>query len=223
MNGLNAHQPRFAALKSSPTPFKDRKLLAMLCLAICWGGFVTLAGCGIFSPDEDPLPPVTPPAEYPILSHPENVLSALELAYTRLDSAKVTQLYDANYTGSSFDMNGSQTDLFTHDDERLHIQALASKPGIRANLDLGAPNTWDRVPSDDVSHPEWAVIQIDGVSDYRIEIFDGTDTFEAVGAAGTFQEFAFTPTVDTTSPSDTLWKIVRWKETGDSQPDPPTP
>ena len=218
---MNAHQPRFAALKSTPTFFKDRKFLALCGLTACWGGFVLLTGCGIFSPDEDPLPPDTPPAEYPILSHPENVLAALELAYTRLDSVKVTQLYDGDYRGSSTDMNGGETLDFTYADERRHIQALASTPGLIANLDLGAPQTWDRQPSDDVSHPEWAVIQIPGSTEYKVEVTEGLTTLGAIGEVGTFQEFAFTPTLDTTSPSDTLWKIIRWRETGKSEPEPP--
>jgi len=54
----------------------------------------------------------------------------------------------------------------------------------------------------------------------RVEITDGADVIVATGEGGTFQEFAFEPTLDSTSPTDTLWKIVRWKETGRSETTP---
>ena len=153
------------------------------------------------------------------------MLNALEMVYSRLDSIKVKELYDYTYTGSSNDINdpGVTIDV-THEDERRHIEALAKVPGLIAELDLGADQTWGRLPSDDPIHPEWAIVQISGALDYRVVINEpGKEPLGAVGEIGTFQEFAFAPTVDTSSPSDTLWKIVRWKETGNSEPDPRGP
>lgn len=185
------------------------------CLALAIGG------CGDDDDDDgNPLVPGPSGPDYPVLSYPEAVLTALEMAYSARDSVMYKALHDSVYTGSSIDLNdmGSTIDL-TFADEASHIAALASTPGLTAYLDLGAPGTWDRLGSDDPSHPDWAVIQIVG-SSYAVEIFDGANSVGAVGEAGTFMEFAFKPTLDTTSPSDTLWKIVRWKETGKSSPSP---
>ena len=55
-------------------------------------------------------------------------------------------------------------------------------------------------------------------SAYAIEITDGSTVTGAIGEAGTFQEFTFAPTPDTTSAADTLWRIVRWREVGKSGP-----
>ncbi|HET9252584.1 MAG TPA: hypothetical protein VFP58_10755 [Candidatus Eisenbacteria bacterium] len=127
-------------------------------------------------------------------------------------------IFDSAYTGRSFDLyDNSSTADFTYYDEVRHITALARTPGLTAYLDLGNGSTWDRLLSDDPSHPEWAIIQIVG-SQYQVEITDGPTSVGALGEPGTFQEFAFSPTLDSTSPSDTLWRIVRWRETGNSSP-----
>ena len=193
-------------------------MLAALALAAFWAALVLLAGCGILNPDGDEKDDIDNLKPYPILSFPSQVLEALELAYQRRDSVKVKDLYDSTYTGQSLDLTdpGSTIDV-TFGDEVAHVAALARASGLSAYLELGSDQTWDRLPSDDPSHPEWAVIQITG-SGYSVEIYDGANSFGAHGEAGTFLEFAFEPTLDTTSPTDTLWKIVRWKETGKSEP-----
>ena len=189
-------------------------------LAACWVSLALASGCGIFSPDEDPKPPVGPPAEYQIPSQPGYVLMNLMVAYGARDSSTYKDVYDSTYTGSSIDLNdpGTTIDL-VYEDEISHIRKLASTPGLSANLSLGPQSSWSRQISDDPSHPEWAVIQISG-SNARVEITDGAEVIVATGEGGTFQEFAFEPTLDSTSPTDTLWKIVRWKETGRSETTP---
>jgi hypothetical protein len=189
-------------------------------LAVGWGGLVALAGCGIFKPEEGDPPGGGGPIDYPTLDFPSRVLSALEIAYSNRDSVKIKELYDSTYTGQSVDLNNPSVTIgVTYGDEVAHVARLAADPDIKnAYLDLGSDASWDRLPSDDPSHPEWAVIQIVGQA-YRVEVTEGTTTYGAIGEAGTFQEFAFTPTPDPSSPSDTLWKIVRWKETGRSDPD----
>jgi hypothetical protein len=188
-------------------------------LAACWA-LTVLAGCGIFSPDEEERPPDKPPISYQIPSLPGYVLQNLTVAYGARDSVAYKDIYDSTYTGSSIDLNdnGNNIDL-VYEDEIRHIRSLAVTPGITAYLDLGPSGSWTRLSSDDPSHPEWSIIQISG-SSYRVEVVDGTTTYGAIGEGGTFQEFAFTPTPDTASPTDTLWKIVRWKETGKSNPGP---
>lgn len=189
-------------------------------MAAGWASLVLLAGCGIFNPEPGEPPGGGGPTEYPVLSFPSQVLEALEIAYERRDSVKIKELYDSTYTGQSVDLNDQGVAIqFTYPDEIHHVAVLAARPGLTANLELGGQNTWDRLPSDDPSHPEWAVIQIVGAI-YKVEIYDNPDILVAQGEGGTFQEFAFAPTLEATSPTDTLWKIVRWKETGRSDPNP---
>lgn len=180
-----------------------------------------LSGCDIFNPDGRENGGGGGQTEYPVLSFPSQVLTALEMAYERRDSTKIKELYDSTYTGQSIDLNdlGGGTIVLTYPDEVRHVAALAETPGLRSYLDLGGEASWHRLGSDDPSHPEWAVIQIAGTIQ-TIEIYDGDDYILAPGDAGTFQEFAFTPTLETTSPTDTLWKIARWKETGRSVTNP---
>jgi hypothetical protein len=177
-----------------------------------------LGGCG--DDEDNPLEPGPSSPTYPVLSHPHQVLESLEMAYQRRDSVKVKDLYDSTYTGQSMDLADPSTTLdFTYFDDVAHVAALARAPGLTAHLELGSGVTWDRLASDDPSHPDWAIIQITGAS-YNVEIYDGPNSWGAQGEAGTFLEFAFEPTPDDASPSDTLWKIVRWKETGKSSPVP---
>jgi hypothetical protein len=181
------------------------------CLALALGG------CGDDDPIDDCLNcPDDPP--YPESSTPQNVLEALERAYSQRDSVKYKELHDSSYTGQSMDLQDPGNDIdLVFADEAAHIAYLASSPGLTAYLELGNSSVWDRLPSDDPSHPDWAIIQISG-SMYRVEINDGDNSLSAVGDAGSFLEFAFSPTQDSSSPTDTLWRIVRWRETGSGSP-----
>jgi hypothetical protein len=180
-------------------------------------GFASaFAGCG--DDDENPMKP-PPDLSYPELSSPQNVLLALELAYESRDSVMYGALHDSTYTGQSTDINASQggTIDLTYADEVAHIRRLASATGVTTYFELGPQESWDRLASDDVAHPEWATIQIAGNA-FTIQITDGSTTYEARGGPGSFQEFAFTPRLDSTSQTDTLWRIVRWREIGNSTP-----
>lgn len=189
-------------------------LVLVACLAFALGG------CGDDDVDCLTCPGPGPGPTYPESSTPQNVLLALELAYANRDSTQYTGLHDSTYTGSSVDLQdpGNVIDLVFQDEAR-HIAALAKTPSLTAYLELGSSSTWERIPSDDPSHPEWAIIQIVG-SEYRVEITEATNTLGVVGEPGTFLEFAFSPKLDSVSPTDTLWQIVRWRETGNSMPDP---
>ena len=174
------------------------------------------AGC-IFSPKKAPpgviVPP--PPPVYPQLSYPDRVLDALQIAYSHKDTTFTKTIYDSTYIGFSEDLSDPKAPppiSTTYDSEIAHVAALARAPTISdVSMNLGPSTTWTRLTSDDISHPEWAVIQITSTF-VRISVTDGPDTYLVTGDAE-FLEFKFVPTLDSTSQSDTLWKIIRWKET----------
>ena len=157
--------------------------------------------------------------QYRKLDSPANVLDALRLAYAARDSVEYKQLYDSSYVGTSTDLNdppGTQVSTFRYADEVAHVAALQRSTSINSvSFDPGPETTWKRLPSDDPSYPEWAVIQIN-TGNLRIEINDndGLKTYTVTNSNPI--TFSFKPTV--TAPGDTLWKIVRWNETGQTQP-----
>jgi len=169
---------------------------------------VFLGGCG--SDDGgDILKP--PPPGYPERTTPQNVLTALTMSYQNRDSTEYKSLYDSSYVGTSTNLNdppGTQVTTFYFSNEVAHIAALArSTTIVSVILDFGLRTTWTRLPSDDVAHPEWAVMQVNNV---RFEIYDGPTLYS--GQTINPMTFAFNPTV--TAPSDTTWRIVRWTEIG---------
>jgi len=140
------------------------------------------------------------------------VLNALRLAYQNRDSVEYKSLYDSTYVGTSTDLNdppGTQVSTFRFADEVAHIAALQRTATISSVVfDVGPETSWTRLPSDDPSHPEWALIQIGG-GNFRIEIYDGATLFSVQSTNPI--SFSFKPTV---SGPDTTWKIVRWNEIG---------
>lgn len=213
-------EPRTAVLTRHPAsnPFL-RKLVATISLASLWLGLVVLAGgCGVFKPDEKKKDDDTTNLEpYPSPERPTWVLRMLKMAYERRDSTQYKVIYDSSYVGTSVDQNDVSTLIVSYRDELDHIAALERTPGLRAYLELGPEATWDPVPSDDPSHPDWMVILISGTS-YKVQIDDTVkgDSYAAEGDAGFFQEFTFEPTPDETSPTGAYWKIIRWREVGSS-------
>ena len=177
---------------------------------------MVLSGCGKDSPTKPkPLPP-----EYSVPSTPAEVLSNLEHAYSQRDSAETKVLYDSSYVGTSRDLSdppGTTPYSFTYSDEVAHVAKLARTPSITsAYMNLGPPTSWTRLESNDLSHPDWAMIQIAG-SSLTVRVTEatpeGTDEYVANGSTEFF-EFAFKPTTPAAiSSSDTLWNIVRWRET----------
>ena len=194
-----------------------RKIFSRMALSVCCLGLALLTGCGIFDPDTGDPPP--PTQTYFVPSEPGYVLLNLQTAYGNRDTVAYKTLYDSTYTGSSLDLNDLSTIPITYSDELLHISRLARTPGLTAYLSLGPQASWVLLDSDDPSHPDWQVIQITG-SNYTISITDGQTTLGAIGEGGTIQEFAFQATPNASSPSGKLWKIIRWKETGRSEPPP---
>ena len=149
---------------------------------------------------------------YPELTEPALVLEALQLAYQNRDSVEYKLLYDSTYVGTSTDLNdppGTQVSTFRYADEVAHIAALQRSTTISSVVfDLAPKNTWTRLASDDVSHPEWALIQI---GQWSVEINDGATLYSAHSTNPI--SFLFKPTAGA-APGDTTWTIVRWNETG---------
>jgi hypothetical protein len=175
---------------------------------------MVLSGCGDDS-NNPAKPPPSPPAMYMDRSSPQNVLHNLEIAYPQRDSTEYKALYDSSYVGTSEDLNdppGTIPFSFTYSDEVGHVAALARTPTISSvTFELGPEISWGRLESSDPSHPEWATIQIAG-SSIDIQVTDGISTIQASGS-NEFFEFTFKPTTpEYFSPTDTLWKIVRWRE-----------
>lgn len=173
-----------------------------------------LAGCGKDNPTglDDRIP------FYADLSSPQNVLTDLTKSYSVRDSVETKLLYDSTYVGTSRDLNLGTLDEFRYADEVSHVAALARAVTITDVIcDFGPIASWTRLPSSDPSHPEWATIQFPGGS-IRIEIFDGSDSW-VVTSSGEVMSFQFSPTTPaSSSPTDTLWKIVRWEEVHSTSP-----
>lgn len=181
-----------------------------LCLVIL--GAMVLAGNGcIFDPISTHKPPITSGPEPVVQSTPENTLKQLEYAYTHRDTLLIKAVYDSTYTGSSTDLTqppASQILNFTYVDEVEHVAALArSHSIINVSLSFGVTT---RLPSDDISHPDWAVVQMPG-SQVQLDIQADTTSF-GLYAIGETLTFKLRPITPASTPTDTLWKIVRWQE-----------
>ena len=157
--------------------------LASRLAAIAFVGL--LAGCG----DDNPIKP--PPAiPYPTLNSPQNVLEALVRAYSSRDSVEYRKLFDSAYQGMSEDLRDATSVSFLIGDEVAHIQTLRNTRTITSiDLSLGTESSWARLPSDDLGHPEWAVIQISG-SQFHLEI---NDTFRGLLLVSSSKQFAYLP------------------------------
>jgi len=168
-----------------------------------------LAGCSGDNPTK-PKPPSGPAPS--IRSTPQDVLRYLESAYSHRDSTETRSIYDSTYVGVSTDLTappGSQILTFTYVDEVDHVAAMARAHSITSVI-LSFGNVV-RLGSDNPSHPEWATIQIPG-SNMRLDI-ESDSTSVLLTTVGVTESFSFKPTTpDSTSPTDTTWKIVRWSE-----------
>ena len=193
---------------------QNSNLLRLIAFGLILVGFaLTGAGC-IFSPpkDNDHKGGGGTP-QYPALDSPNHVLEALTKAYAARDTLEYKALYDSTYTGTSQDLNdppGSQVSTFKYADEIAHMAALQRVTTISSIFfDLGNTDKLQRLQSSDVSHPEYAEIQINS-GNFRIEIYDGP-TLYSVQSINPIT-FVFIPTV--AAPGDTTWKIVQWVEVG---------
>jgi hypothetical protein len=173
-------------------------------------GLVVLGSGCIFSPTKDKRPPDTT-TSYLEPTSPENVLQNLITAYQARDSVAYKALYDPSYIGTSQDLAdpNDTTSTFRYADEVAHMDKLGQVTTIvNVVFNIGLQTTWQKIPSDDPTHPEWIMIQINHT---QIEIYDGATLYSAVNDSPV--TFTFTPT---TANGSTTWKIIRWNEVASS-------
>jgi hypothetical protein len=114
--------------------------------------------------------------------------------------------------GTSQDLNdppGTVVSTFRYADEVAHMAHMAQVTTIVSVVfDIGLRTTWQRLPSDDLSHPEWVMIQI---NNSKIQVYDGATLYSAVSSNAI--TFTFEPK---TVNGLTTWTIVRWNEIASS-------
>jgi len=144
--------------------------------------------------------------KYAPSSTPHNTLANMAKAYETRDSTGYDSLFDAAYTGTSFDPNTMLGLSFTKADEAQHIAKLASTPTIFAvtfEYPVNAPRF-----RDGADPPGWATITL---TSPLIEIYDASNVL--LVDPNVSMEFKFSPTTPSPgSPTDTTWHIVRWVE-----------
>lgn len=191
-----------------------RKLLwyISLCAALL-GLYGVLGGC-IFSPKtgkgKGPDPVVFPDPQYPA-----DALDRLVKAYAYAirDSTVYQAMIDSAYVGTSQDGSGNPIAYFYKADEDHHAGGLRRATTITSlDLSLGTVSSWQRIPSQNLGHPEWAEIQISG-SQFRLEVNDNVRGTLVVNNQATVYAFRFKPSPAPQFHSDTSWTLVEWTET----------
>jgi hypothetical protein len=151
----------------------------------------------------------SPAPPYPALTSPENALVAMIRAYARRDTVELGLVYDDGYQGTSIDQDdwAPVALSFTKADELRHLAVLARttsitkvsvnlNPVVRRYTDAADPAGWASI-----QNPIRTVEVEDGATLYSVYLSYETLTYKFVPA-----------TPDSTSPTDTTWKIVRWSE-----------
>jgi len=175
----------------------------VLCLLAC--ASLWLVGCGS---KKSTLVGPEPTASYPPLTTPENTLAAMIRAYAARDTVELALVYDDAYQGWSYDQDDWLNVLsFSKADEIRHVAALAHASTVtRVSIGL---NPVLRRYTDLADAPGWASLQ----NPIReVEVEDGSTTYDVYLSYET-TTYKFAPTTpDSTSPTDTTWKIVSWTE-----------
>ena len=172
---------------------------------VCAGLALLLSGC-IFSPRKGAGGGGTEPPKYDIPLSPEYVMFNLKKAYTAKDSVAYKACFDLSYFGTSQDQTTQNPiDTLTFAEEARHIAYLAR---TTANVELVLKPAMTR-STDSGDPPGWALIQNPIQS---LGIYDGPNIFIVTPTQETI-EFRFIPkTPDSSSPTDTTWKIIKWNE-----------
>ena len=187
---------------------------ARLGIVLVLAATFVVMGCG-----KDPVKPEpAKPFVYPDRSTPDNTLRRMTFAFANRDTGVTASVYADDYEGTSTDMVYSPTTLtFTRADEVKVVEAMAGSSITTIGCDFYSPATWvhTHYSADPVG---WVTIQ---VPDYNIYLYDSVrgefQTRSPSSGMIHFFEFTLKPTTpDATSPTDTTWTIVRWKEIVDN-------
>jgi len=179
-------------------------------VVVCAGLVLLLSGC-IFSPTKGPGGGGPEPPKYEIPAYPHIVLQNLKTAYTAKDSSAYKACFDERpglYVGTTQDaVHQTPVDTLYFRDEAEHIANLARSTTAIADLVLVPLLDLERRA--DSEDPSWALIQ-NPIQSLRID--DGLKSYVVTPSNETI-EFHFIPkTPDSTSPTDTTWKIIKWTE-----------
>jgi hypothetical protein len=172
---------------------------------VCAGLALLLSGC-IFSPKKGAGGGGIEPPKYQVPEYPDAVMYNLKTAYMAKDSVGYKACFDPRYIGTSQDQRlQTATDTLTFAKEAQHIAYLAQSTTLIADLQL-----WPLIERRaDPEDPAWALIQN---PIQKLEINDGPNTFFITPLTETI-EFHFIPkTPDSSSKTDTTWKIIKWTE-----------
>lgn len=143
------------------------------------------------------------------MSTPQNLILNVKYSWERRDSVRTREIYADTYQGASTDADGTLN--FSKDQEVAAVGGLGRSQNVVAvHFTLTPSNTWTRVHYD--SDPAgWTAIQLSGYTIAVDDVVHGT-LMTSGGGGADFFEFKMEPSVDHSSPTDTTWKIVRWKE-----------
>lgn len=197
---MHAIAPRAARPRTARAVFLRLMIAAVALPAL-------MAGCGDDNTVRPQLPNPDHPLTYVVSSTPFHVLYNLQLAYTNRDSTEYGSLFDDAYAGTTIDDSDPASPYtFSKLAERGHVSALARTTSI-TSIYLTFPPVLTR-ETDLGDPPGWATIHMTGV---RLEINDSPASLQVDQSES--MDFKFSPTTpDSTSPTDTTWKIVRWTE-----------
>jgi len=167
---------------------------------------VLASGCGS---KKSTLTGPSPAPPDPALTSPENTLIAMIHAYANRDTVELARVYDDGYKGTSIDQDdwAPAALTFTKADEMRHVASLAARTTItHISINL---NPVIRRYTDTADPAGWASLQ----NPLRtVQIEDAGTTYDVYLSYETLT-YKFIPTTpDSTSPTDTTWKIVRWSE-----------
>lgn len=189
----------------------------LVVIALVLAAPLVVLGCGKDGPIE---PEPAKPFVYSDRSTPDNTLFRMTQAVSRRDSVVTASVYADDYQGSSTDMTDPNptTLQFNKTDEVRAVAGMASSSTITAIvMDLFPNTTWfhTHYVADPVG---WITIQVPYYTIYVNDIVAGEyETRSPASGRTSVFEFTLKPTTpDATSPTDTTWTIVRWKEVVDN-------
>ncbi|HTM00050.1 MAG TPA: hypothetical protein VL503_02855 [Candidatus Omnitrophota bacterium] len=173
-------------------------------MLIAWA----MAGCGKWPDRHHGGCDICPqPFQYPAFDTPQHAILNLKYAWERRDSVRTRLVYDDAYQGTSTDSDHS-TLTFTKDQEVGVVWSMGKDQNI-VSIHFTTPPETTWVRQHYASDPDgWAAIQIPGVT---VQVDDAVQGTLIASGMALFQ-FKLVPTLDSSSPTDTTWKVIRWTE-----------